>query len=70
MMPPVFIQLHSFLDHFLALRLHVFSEQFHISFCVQFLAPREILHFFSSAHNPAVTIAATIREIYRIINPT
>jgi hypothetical protein len=57
-----FIQLHSFFDHFLALHLHVFSEQSHIIFRVQFLALRGILQF-SCTRNPAVTI----REIHRII---
>jgi hypothetical protein len=54
----------------LALRLRVFSEQFHISLRVQFLARRGILRLFSCARNPAVTTAATIREIHRIIIPT
>jgi hypothetical protein len=70
-MPPVFHPAAFLLDHFLALRLRVFVEQFDISFRVQFLARRGILRFFSCAGNPAVTIiAAAITEIHRIIIPT
>jgi hypothetical protein len=62
-----FVQLHSFFDHFLALCMHVCSQQLHISFRIQFPALRRILH--SLLLGSQSIIAATIIALRGIIIP-